>query len=230
MLALHSPLRGHPPSYTALRILLKCQRTLHRPVRLYANAIDAPVGGHLSDESTRLAVLRQSPRRSHAIRTIRARRDLNPRHLGPEPSALSAELRALTTGYPRRAFNASDCGRPDRSTAGNRRSPARHCHPGETPFEGEISTRNRPLRRRAAVTGDVRRRAHRDRRGARRASRDGAGAFALRVSGGFADAWDAAEARDLSRRGDPLRREGRPSDPMTGDRSQPPVLASDYPV
>ena len=25
----------------------------------------------------------------------RARRDLNPRHLGPEPSALSAELRAL---------------------------------------------------------------------------------------------------------------------------------------
>ncbi len=40
----------------------------------------------------------------------RARRDLNPRHLGPEPSALSAELRALTAAYPRRAFNASDSG------------------------------------------------------------------------------------------------------------------------
>ena len=38
----------------------------------------------------------------------RARRDLNPRHLGPEPRTLSTELRALTVWKFPRPYNASD--------------------------------------------------------------------------------------------------------------------------
>ena len=55
--------------------------------------------------------MRRCPVTTHRSKTERARRDLNPRHLGPEPSTLSTELRAPASPYPGRWLNGCDTGR-----------------------------------------------------------------------------------------------------------------------
>ena len=60
------------------------------------------------DGSERTLRVRELRRASDERSEERARRDLNPRHLGPEPSTLSTELRALVYRYPGRRLNGCD--------------------------------------------------------------------------------------------------------------------------
>lgn len=50
----------------------------------------------IADDARRLNTTRRSRVIQNHSKIERTRRDLNPRHLGPEPSTLSTELRALT--------------------------------------------------------------------------------------------------------------------------------------